>query len=433
MSNNAFIFRIKDDPTGSFGFSMKGSQPQPQPPPTPPTPEDYPDLTEFYSVSHRGEAQYTTISENTVEAFAMSKKLGYEWVETDIRHTSDHVPILNHSETVDVNEITSPITISDTTWATLSSYTLAGTTNKMSSLEEGLTFCKNNGLRMYLELKDGTQEEIESVYATVDQLGMKKKVVWISADSTLLEHIKSIDPIARLIYVVSDSSSTNIDTAASLITATNQVGLDVNYDHLPQSSFDLATAAGLTVGVWTINDPWEVLRYYRMGVKHFTSDKLRAEQIINSLITLTSDDFVTGKIQGGYINSLNTSDTTRISYVGDKLRVKSGTKYSIIARPVSGLTKTLQVGAQIFGEKIYKKIARGEIVTTNDGTDKFDSGWQPMNYHFEINVGPYMYTSGFNKPTIMALTLHHTDSSDIIPSELRSIEIIEIGETITNM
>lgn len=33
MSNNAFIFRIKDDPTGSFGFSMKGSQPPPPPQP----------------------------------------------------------------------------------------------------------------------------------------------------------------------------------------------------------------------------------------------------------------------------------------------------------------------------------------------------------------------------------------------------------------
>ena len=33
MSNNVFIFRIKDDSTGSFGFSMKGSQPPPPPQP----------------------------------------------------------------------------------------------------------------------------------------------------------------------------------------------------------------------------------------------------------------------------------------------------------------------------------------------------------------------------------------------------------------
>ena len=51
------------------------------------------------SVNHRG---YSTVApENTLPAYKLSKKMGFDYVETDVCFTSDNIPVLLHDGTID--------------------------------------------------------------------------------------------------------------------------------------------------------------------------------------------------------------------------------------------------------------------------------------------------------------------------------------------
>ena len=50
------------------------------------------------SINHRG---YNKIApENTIPAYALSKENGYKYVETDVRFTSDGIPVLLHDVSI---------------------------------------------------------------------------------------------------------------------------------------------------------------------------------------------------------------------------------------------------------------------------------------------------------------------------------------------
>lgn len=384
--------------------------------------ENYPDLTEIYSVCHRGYDEYGSVPENSIEAFGYAKQKGYKWIETDIRHTSDHVPILSHDATINVNEVSSALTIANTSWETLSEYSVRYYVNKVCSLEAALTYCKNNDIYMYIELKDGTQSEIEADYAMVDRLGMKKRVVWISFDATLLGYVKTIDSYARLQYLAESSSASIITTAASLKTENNQVGIDLSSSYVSQSIIDSATAAGLTVSVWTITSAWSIVNYYDMGVKQITTETLIAEKIIASLERWTIDsDFVNGKIVGGFVNGLDTSDMTRVSYNKVNVVVQSGSSYRIVAYINSSESKTVQVGAQILDGAWYSALMKNAVVPTS--ATRIDSGWTATGSKFTMDLN----TTAGNKPTIMVFTFRYTDNTQMSPSAIDRVEVERIA------
>lgn len=394
----------------------------------------YPDLNQVFSVAHRGAAShYKTILENTVEAFEMARRQGYRWVETDIQHTSDHVPVLCHNATINVNETADTITIANTTWETLSGYTCSGRVVGLSSLEEGLAYCHANSIGMFIEFKTGaTQAEIVADYALAQQYHMENRIVWISFDDTILGYIKAIDDKARLQYLIDDEAiSTGITKASALKTENNQVGIDVTYSRVTSSVISDAATAGLTVSVWTDNDHWDVFNKYNMGVKQFTTDSIRVEQILSTYKRVSGSEFVVGKIMAGYVHSLNTTDNTRVSYIGDAFKVKSGTSYSARVHIASGLSKTLEYGIQTFGGNLYRAILRGGVVGDSTASNKNDTGWKGSGAATNLK-----FTPGDNitsaAPCILAFTFHHTDNSAIDPSEVDYVEVFEYASVCQN-
>ena len=110
----------------------------------------------FRDVNHRG---YCTIApENTLPAFALSKEKGFKIIETDLFYSKDGVPVLIHDASVDrtsngkgdVDKLTYEQlrTLDFGSWK---SELYAGTV--IPNLEEFVSFCKDNEMKMYLELK----------------------------------------------------------------------------------------------------------------------------------------------------------------------------------------------------------------------------------------------------------------------------------------
>ncbi|MCP8847902.1 hypothetical protein LOX60_03080 [Latilactobacillus curvatus] len=183
------------------------------------------------AINHRGASDFAP--ENTMPAFKMSKKLGFKYVETDIHFTSDNIPVLIHDETINrtaVNDdgtaITDTIKVADNTLATLNMYDYSliekrrvdayiGT--KMATLEDLLKYGKRANLKLVLELKiDLSDAQIDTVMGLVWKYGMQRNIIWQSFEASRFNHLKALDPKAKLAFLFGKETTADDNLAKML-------------------------------------------------------------------------------------------------------------------------------------------------------------------------------------------------------------------------
>lgn len=238
-------------------------------------------------INHRG---YSSIApENTIPAYILSKKMGFNYVETDISFTSDGIPVLLHDATIDRTSNGSG-TLSNMTYNQVRQYDFgswksseyAGT--KIPSLEEFLSLCKKIMLHPYLELKwngNYTEAQIRQIIDMVESFGLKGKVTYISFNSTFLQYVKTYDASARLGFIKTTYASGDVDTCTGLKTTTNSVFYDTGYynDNITQAMCDAFMAADIPVEAWTV-DSEEIILGLNKYVSGITSDNLIAGKVL---------------------------------------------------------------------------------------------------------------------------------------------------------
>ncbi|MBE5957503.1 MAG: hypothetical protein E7254_01390 [Lachnospiraceae bacterium] len=254
------------------------------------------DKNEFYnnpninSINHRG---YNNIApENTLAAFAMSKKLGFSCVETDIAFTSDGVPVCIHDGTVDRTSngtgIVSEMTFDEIRQLDFGSWkspNYAG--EKIPSFEEFLILCRDLVLHPYIEIKnidEDSTEQIENLVYLVKKCGMKGKVTWISFNINHLQNVNNFDESARLGYVVSQITDESISQINELKTNSNEVFIDAQYDKVTNENIQQCIDADLPLEVWVVNEV-EIILALDPYITGITSDSLVAERILIDNIT----------------------------------------------------------------------------------------------------------------------------------------------------
>lgn len=237
------------------------------------------------SVNHRG---YSTVApENTLPAYILSKKMGFNYAETDISFTSDGVPVLLHDSTIDRTSNGSG-NIGSLTFEQVRQYDFgswmsqeyAGT--KIPSFEEFLQLCKSIMLHPYIELKSNgayTQAQINQIVDMVASHGMRGKVTYISFNSTFIGYVKNRDPSARLGLLSNAYASGDETTCENLKTGTNSVFYDTYYNALTQAVCDTFRANNTPIEVWTVNSPI-VMRSLNPYVSGITSDYLIGGKVL---------------------------------------------------------------------------------------------------------------------------------------------------------
>lgn len=236
------------------------------------------------SVNHRG---YGDAPENTLSAYKLSRKMGFDYVETDVSFTSDGVAVCLHDSTIDRTS-NGTGNISEMTFEQVRQYDFGSWKNvrytgeKIPSFDEFIKLCKNLGLHPYIELKSNgsyTQNDIESCINIVKANGMKGNVTWISFSNIYLGYVKTLDPSARLGYVCDAITDTIITNANALKTDSNDVFIDASAGSITQTLVNKCVSADLPLEVWTVNflDPIISLNPYISGV---TSDYLNAGKIL---------------------------------------------------------------------------------------------------------------------------------------------------------
>lgn len=128
------------------------------------------------AINHRG---YSTIApENTLEAYRLSKQMGFNYVEADVSFTSDGVPVLLHDETIDrTSDGTGAI--GSMTFEQVRAYDFGSWKSedyagaKIPSFEEFILLCRNLSLKPYIELK--------SSYESAKQVLFDQSVKFVSS------------------------------------------------------------------------------------------------------------------------------------------------------------------------------------------------------------------------------------------------------------
>ncbi|WP_051656802.1 glycerophosphodiester phosphodiesterase family protein [Butyrivibrio sp. AE3004] len=283
------------------------------------------------SINHRG---YNVIApENTIPAFELSARMGFDYVEADISFTKDDMPVLLHDETINrtarlrngKSVSKGNIYISDITYEEALKYDFGIWKNqkykgtKIPTFEEFLLFCKRNRIHPYIEIKDNGKDYIKHIKRLVDMvkhIDLCTGVTWISFHYEYLECVKKLDSKARLGLLTACLPGTElkiIKQANSLQTGENEVFLDIMLSSVSNALITQCKKNNVPLEVWTIAKADEVVKLnpYISGI---TTNQIHYNDIYPRLPQPESEPSA-ASLKGFYSG-------LQITQPGDKLKVK---------------------------------------------------------------------------------------------------------------
>lgn len=232
------------------------------------------------AIAHRG---YSSMApENTLTAYKLAKKKGFDIVECDVSFSADNIPVLLHDDSIDRTSNGSG-KVSEFTLEELRQYDFGSWKSKeyagvkIPTFEEFIGLCRNIGLYAYVEIKNATNTQMLSLIEIVQKYGLQDRVTWISDNGSTLQAIRELSPLARLGYVTMFVNEKVIAETKNLQNGQNEVFIDSHtYTEL---EVELCRLANIPLEVWTINSETKCIELppYVSGV---TSDFLCVDDIL---------------------------------------------------------------------------------------------------------------------------------------------------------
>lgn len=216
-------------------------------------------------VGHRGAAGHHP--DNSIEGFRAAADLGADWVELDVRLSSDGVPVLSHDPETEAGDVV----------ADLSARELEA--QGIVALDEALAVIEEEGLGVDVEIKGlptepGYDDGLAVADETVDAL--------TAAYLTVPFVVSSFNP--AILEAVRDLTSGGVDTVrifpaggdatvlAPEVAAAGDEGVAVEHEGLTEADVAAYLDAGLVVWVWTLDAPDVAARLVDAGVEGIITD-----------------------------------------------------------------------------------------------------------------------------------------------------------------
>lgn len=224
-------------------------------------------------IAHRGLSEEAY--QNSAEAFELAAADDDVWgIETDIWATSDGEFVCMH----DKNALDGVSNVRDIPLEQALKTPLRHNKQKFApSFDEYLNICKRGGKTAVIEIKDAdmTERDLDLIMQKVADIGADFRYISFHFDK--LKYIRSKLPDAKLQYLVVSSfiGVKKINEALSL-----KIDLSCMYQLLNKKTVDKFHAAGLEVGVWTVNSPRDAMCCAaQLGVDYVTTDIRMAKEI----------------------------------------------------------------------------------------------------------------------------------------------------------
>jgi glycerophosphoryl diester phosphodiesterase len=229
--------------------------------------------------AHRGGARLWP--ENSVTAFRGALGLGVDLVELDVHQTRDGEVVVVHDPTLE-RTTTGHGAIRDLTWKELEAVVVRGTTDeRLPRLVDVLALLQPTAVGLLLEIKNGPGGERypgieERVLTLLQAAGLTDRTRIMAFDWAILERLRALSPTVRLTGLLSQRGAERgggVATLAPRLRALGANDLGIERTLLTPAVVRAAKDAGLSIGVWTINEPDELGRALAAGVDYVTTDQ----------------------------------------------------------------------------------------------------------------------------------------------------------------
>jgi glycerophosphoryl diester phosphodiesterase len=193
----------------------------------------------FTVIAHRG--NHVNAPENTLAAYQHAIDCGADYIETDLRTSSDGQLVIMHDNTV--NRTTNGAgKVKELSWAALREIRTHGG-HQVPSFREVLELCKGR-IHIYLDFKDA---DVKATVAMIRETGMEKQVLVYINSEAQYKAWRSIAPQIPLMLSLPDTVS-DAATLNAFLDAHPVSALDGNFKQYSRSMVDAAAKRG--VAVW---------------------------------------------------------------------------------------------------------------------------------------------------------------------------------------
>jgi glycerophosphoryl diester phosphodiesterase len=230
-------------------------------------------------VAHRGGARLWP--ENSLTAFRGAIGLGVDLVELDVHQTRDGEVVVVHDPTLE-RTTTGRGAVRDLSWAELATVAVRGTSDeRVPRLAEVLALLQPSPVGLLLEIKTGPggaryPSIEERVLDLLRAAGLTDRTTVMAFDWTILERLRALSPSIRLTGLLSQRGVSQAAGAEAVVPRLRALGandLGIERTLLTPGVVRAAHGAGLSIGVWTVNEPEELRRVLAAGVDYVTTDR----------------------------------------------------------------------------------------------------------------------------------------------------------------
>ena len=229
--------------------------------------------------AHRGGALLWP--ENSLAAFRGALSLDVDLVELDVHLSRDGEVMVVHDPTLERTTTGQGLVVAHTL-AELQALRIKGPGDqRLPRLADVLDLVKPTRAGVLLEIKtDASRAPYpgieERVVAQVKAAGLERRTTVMAFEWGTLERIHRLAPDLRLTGLLSRRMAEGlggVGPAAARVAALPAHDLGIEKTLLSPEAVQAARTAGLTIGVWTVNDEAELGRALASGVDYVTSDR----------------------------------------------------------------------------------------------------------------------------------------------------------------
>ena len=216
--------------------------------------------------SHRGNSGH--YPENTLVALESAAGLPAPLMEIDVRRTADGHLVLMHDDTVDrttsgTGRVTE-LTLAEVRALDAGSWMSPRfAREKVPTLEEALTLCRERGKTLVIEIKQ--QGIVGEAMALLERCGMTTGSVVIAFDFDTVAEARRLNPGVAAGWLTGDFGG-NVEATITRLLEANIPAVSAAYDCLTPEIVERCRLRGLTVHAWTIDDVPTMLQMAAMGV-----------------------------------------------------------------------------------------------------------------------------------------------------------------------
>jgi len=230
-------------------------------------------------IGHRGACGYAP--ENTLVSIQTAADMGCEWVELDVKLTSDDVPIIFHDD--DLQRTTGfEGLVKDIPYSVIkeldagSWFADSFVGEKIPTLEQALELIIELGLGLNLEIKPCAGREVETAQIALDLLSQ----YWDDHDKIMISSFSevSLETVADMVdgdwaigYLMDEVPEHWRDMAKHLGAAT--VNINGNRDDLTRDFIEDIIDEGYGIMAYTINNPMRAKELIQWGVDGVFTDE----------------------------------------------------------------------------------------------------------------------------------------------------------------